>query len=61
MSRAFGSQRPSKAHDRAAAVQLACNAREMPSTELLMQRYRLTRQEAQEIIYSARRARGELA
>lgn len=58
--RQFGSSRPSKAHDRAAAVQLAVNAREMPSIDLLVTRYRLTRQDAQEIIYQARRARGNL-
>lgn len=57
MTRQFGSQRPSKAHDRAAAVQLACSAREMPSIDLLVQRYRLTRPDAQEIIAKAQVAR----
>lgn len=58
MKRSFASQRPSKAHDRAAAVLLAYNAREIPSVELLVQRYRLTRPDAMEIIAKAQVARG---
>jgi hypothetical protein len=56
--RQYGSARPSKASDRAMAVHLAYNAREIPSVDLLMQRYRLTRADAQEIIAKATVSRG---
>lgn len=58
MKRQFANQRPSKAHDRAAAVQLAYHAKEIPSVDLLVQRYRLTRADAQEIVAKAQVARG---
>lgn len=53
----FPDRRPSKAADRAAAVQLVYNAKEIPSVDLLVQRYRLTRPDAQDIIAKAQVAR----